>query len=306
MKSFVEIIPREEGIIMNFTAIDFETANSKRSSACALGITVVRDNKITKKKQWIIKPKDMVFDWYNTKIHGMTEKDVYDKPEFNEIWDEVRPYLESNLVVAHNAPFDLSVLKGLAEEYSLDIPEITSICTRKLARKVWPCLFSYKLYTVAKRHLHIDFKHHNAEDDSYACAMILIKAMEELNIKEEEELFNLINPTYRRKHYKLDPKEIVSRNTEFDEDNPFYKKNIVFTGTLESMTRREAMQKVIDVGGLCTNAITKTSNYLVIGIQDYTRLVNGDKSSKMVKAEQFISNGQELEIITEDELLNMI
>lgn len=291
---------------MNFVAFDFETANSKRSSACALGIAVVQDNKVVERKSWLIKPKDLYFDWYNVSIHKITAEDVKNENEFNEIWEDVKPYLDNKIVMAHNASFDISVLKGLADEYNFELPEMIPICTRKLSRKLWPGLFSYKLYTVAKRHLKINFKYHDPSDDAYACAMIAIKAIEELNIKTEEELFNVITPTLKKKHSHLNVKDIKTDNIEFDEDNPFFQKTVAFTGTLESMTRREALQKVADIGGICGNSITKSTNYLVVGIQDFNRLVNGDKSSKMIKAEKLIEEGNDLEIITEDEFLDMI
>lgn len=290
---------------MDFVAIDFETANSKRDSACALGIAIVKENKVIERKSWLIKPNKLEFYWYNIKIHGITEDDVIDKPEFNEIWPELKPYLENNIIVAHNASFDISVLRGLSKIYKFDMPQTKYICTRKLARKLWPGLASYKLYTVAKRHLKINFKHHDPSDDAYACAMILIKAIQALNIKDETELLNVIAPIYTR-HESLRFKDIITNKTEFDENNLFYNKTIVFTGTLESMARREAMQRVLDVGGKCGDTLIKETNYLVMGIQDYEKFADGEKSSKFKKAEKLISEGKDLEVITEDEFLNML
>ena len=87
---------------MDFVAIDFETANSHRDSVCSLGITVVKDNKIVEKRYWLIKPYPFRFDPINISIHGIREADVINEKEFDEVWPEIKPYLENKLVIAHN------------------------------------------------------------------------------------------------------------------------------------------------------------------------------------------------------------
>jgi DNA polymerase-3 subunit epsilon len=93
---------------------------------------------------------------------------------------------------------------------------------------------------------------------------------------------------------------------DFDESHPFYGSTFAFTGTLTSMTRKEAMQKVVDVGGACADTLNKYVNFLVIGIQDFQRFRDGKKSSKMRKAEEYISGGQKLEIIDENDFIKML
>ena len=105
---------------MNFIAIDFETANEKRASACSLGITVVKNNKIIEEKYWLIKPKPFRFESRNIIIHGIREEDVINEKEFDELWPEIKPYLENNLVIAHNASFDFSVLRNTLDLYNLE------------------------------------------------------------------------------------------------------------------------------------------------------------------------------------------
>ena len=78
---------------MDFVAIDFETANEKRASACSLGITVVKNNKITEEKYWLIKPCPFRFESRNIMIHGIREEDVIDEKEFDKLWPEIKPYI---------------------------------------------------------------------------------------------------------------------------------------------------------------------------------------------------------------------
>lgn len=167
---------------MNFTAIDFETANSHRSSACALGITVIRNGQVVEKNSWLIRPKVNKFDYMNIGIHGINPEDVENEPEFDELYKKVfKSYLEGELIVAHNASFDMSVLRYVLEQYDIEYPEFDYLCTVKLCQKQWPNLINHKLNTISS-FLGFKFKHHDALDDTLACANALIMIGEELDL----------------------------------------------------------------------------------------------------------------------------
>jgi DNA polymerase-3 subunit epsilon len=255
---------------MDFIAIDFETANESRSSACALGIIYVEGSKVVRKKYFLIKPSDMYFNPFNVSIHGITEEDVEDKPEFNELWPQIKDDFNGKLIVAHNASFDMSVLRYVMDEYGIIYPELSYSCTKIIAKKVWPNHISYCLDYIANN-LNIEFVHHNAEEDASACAQIAIKAMEQAGVSSIIDLaskFNFSNgrlfPSgYQPMHESLTtqrfkPSDLVASTSEFDPNHPFFKRTIVFTGILQSMTRKEAMQKVVDVGGSCLNSISSS------------------------------------------------
>ena len=86
---------------------------------------------------------------------------------------------------------------------------------------------------------------------------------------------------------------------------PVYNKSFVFTGTLESMPRKQAMQKVVNSGGICHQTVRKDTDYLIIGVQDYKRLKDGKRSNKMIEAEELIKRGSGIEIIKEDDFIKM-
>lgn len=167
--------------MMNFAAIDFETANNKRNSACSVAVVEVRDGKICESYYALIRPPQMEFNYFNIQIHGIRPEDVRDKPDFAGIWPELRQRLENKIVVAHNAQFDMSVLKYSLNEYHLAPPKFHHCCTVSIARKVWPELANHKLDTVG-RQLHIDFNHHNALDDAKTCAAIPVIAGQKLQL----------------------------------------------------------------------------------------------------------------------------
>lgn len=161
---------------MKYTVIDFETANSKRSSACALGLVVVEHGKVIKEIAYLIKPNDMKFDHMNIGIHGIYPEDVVNEPTFDVLYEKVfKAYLENQLVIAHNASFDMSVLRATLSEYDIEFPKLDYLCTVKIAQKVWPDLHKHTL-DVVSNHLNFKFKHHDAYDDARACANIMVKS----------------------------------------------------------------------------------------------------------------------------------
>lgn len=178
---------------MDFTAIDFETATSCYTSACSLGWCVVENNKVVLRREILIKPDPFEFQDYNVKIHGITPDMVYDKPTFDMYWNELKPYLENKMVIAHNASFDVRVLCKTLEHYGIDFPDFTYMCTVQLSQKAYPELESHKLNFLCDA-LGIHFNHHRAYDDAYACAMVLLRIAKDyslLSFDEIEECFEI-------------------------------------------------------------------------------------------------------------------
>ncbi|MFO8069367.1 MAG: 3'-5' exonuclease [Alkalibacterium sp.] len=163
---------------MNFTAIDFETANRQSHSACSVALTIVRDNKIVDEYYTLIQPETR-FDRMNTQIHGIRETDVYDSPKFPDVWNDMKQFFTPDqLVVAHNMPFDKRILTGTLAHYGLDAPGFQTLCTVQSSRSLLRELPNHKLNTVAA-HYGILLNHHHALDDSRACATILINQEKE-------------------------------------------------------------------------------------------------------------------------------
>lgn len=161
---------------MNFVSIDFETANEKRYSPCAVGIAVVRENKIVDEYYSLINPL-VEFSPYNTYVHGITEEDVVDAPTFTEIWPTLHNYLNNNMVIAHNASFDMSVIRNTLDHFNLPYPVMNYLCTVKISQFIWPELDNHKLNTLAAYH-GFTFEHHHALEDARVAANIMQKAME--------------------------------------------------------------------------------------------------------------------------------
>jgi len=154
-------------------ALDFETANNSRSSACALGLVRLEGWRVAAEKAWLIRPPSSLF--LHSGIHGITWEDVQGCQHFGELWPEVASYLEgAQCLAAHNAPFDKGVLAHSLGFYGHEAPELPYLDTVRVARQVWD-LYPTKLNIVCQ-HLSIPLNHHEALSDARACAQILIQA----------------------------------------------------------------------------------------------------------------------------------
>ncbi|SDL80985.1 DNA polymerase-3 subunit epsilon [Dendrosporobacter quercicolus] len=172
---------------MNFVAIDFETANSSRSSACSVAVVTVQNSQVTGSFYSLVRPADLKFDYWNTKIHGITADDVRHQPDFAQLWPRLKPYLQQQTVIAHNAAFDFSVLRSVLNVYGLETPSFKHFCTVSMAKRVWPNCENYRLSTLA-RAFAIDFEHHHALHDARVCAMLALLAKDEVRVDNLEQL----------------------------------------------------------------------------------------------------------------------
>ena len=160
---------------MRFIAVDFETANERRGSACSVGLAWIEDNAVVRVEERLIRPKEMRFSGFNIAIHGIHPEQVEDAPEFPEVMDEFVQDFRSAMMIAHNASFDMSVWRACLDLYGRSYPEFHYFCTLQMARKVWE-LPSYRLSNLSE-HLDIALKHHNAAEDAAACGRVALAAV---------------------------------------------------------------------------------------------------------------------------------
>lgn len=303
---------------MNFVAIDFETANEKRNSPCSIGITVVEEGEIKEEKYFLIRPPELRFSNMNIMIHGIREEDVVNEKEFNELWEEIKEYIDGKVVVAHNAPFDISVLRRTLEHYNLQFPNIKFLCTMAISRKYYPFLENAKLNTVNK-FLGFEFSHHNAGEDARACANILMNIRSEENINSLDELLDILGVGYGelgedgykpssslKGEYKTSKRicgEKINKGTFGD---TLSGEVVVFTAPLTSMSRGEAMTFVRKLGGETGGTVTKKTTLLVVGGKRTKRFDGASSTSKLRRAMSLKDSGSDISIIGEEEFLDKI
>jgi len=307
---------------MNFIAIDFETANYKRQSVCSVGLAIVENLKIIKTINRLIKPIPNYYEWINISIHGIKPEMTENEKDFEELWPEIKPYLEGNHIIAHNASFDFSALRYVLDSYKIEYPKLKYYCSMQISRKVFPGLLNYQLPTVCD-HLQIgNLNHHEATSDAVACANIMIKICQEYKITSFEELSrqikldpgelfpNSYSPFSCNFNKTLIPKklfDIEDKKHKYDEEHPFYQKRVVFTGTLSKLGRSDAKKIVENIGGIVEpDTLRNNTNFLIVGITDYKQFREGIKTTKLKKAENIIAKGNDLEIISEVDFFKMI
>lgn len=182
--------------MFDFVAIDFEAADAY--IPCSLGIAVVNDSEIVERRHWLIKPICYpYFHFYAQKIHGIHKEDVMKEPGFDVLWKEIKPYLEGRTIVAHNASFDINVLRKTLKHYGIPKPEGRYLCTYQISRLVWPSLPKYSLDYLCEREGYV-FEHHKADADAEACAVLLLKEAETLQVNNLEELRKKLKTRLRK------------------------------------------------------------------------------------------------------------
>ena len=150
-------------------AIDFETANEQRGSACSVGLAWIEDGKVTRVEERLIRPKEMRFSGMNIAIHGIRPEHVEDAQAFPEVMVEFHDDFRGATMIAHNAAFDFSVWRASLDLYRQSYPELTYLCSLKMAQRIWPHFLSHRLNMIAE-HLGLRFAHHNAAEDAAVCA----------------------------------------------------------------------------------------------------------------------------------------
>lgn len=158
--------------LSDFAAIDFEAANGKVTSACSMGLVIVRGDEIVERFYSLMKPVPNKYDFYTTKVHGISYKDTKNADPFPVVWAKVADKVEGLSFVAHGISFDERVLKALHQLYHIPYPNYPFYCTHLGSQQLVPELENHKLHTVAK-HFGFDLEHrHNALADAEACAVI--------------------------------------------------------------------------------------------------------------------------------------
>jgi len=311
-----------QGVKMDFVSLDFETANSYRGSPCEIALVRVRGGKVVETFDTLLHQTN--FSAFNTMLHGISKEMVKGSPKIEEIWPTAREFIGADPIVAHYAAFDTGVLRDSLGMKAFSDP-LSYFCTVVLSRRILS-LPSYRLPWVADE-LGIAFEEtHRSLADAMAVAEIVLALGQQTGLGSLEELANSVNVhsgSISENGWKgsafsgkgggslsaAQRAEILKSipESELYEDPDFAGLDIVFTGAMGSMTRDDAMIKVMKAGGIPKTAVTKKTNMLVFGYQDSAALRPGASvSNKMAKALELINEGANLEIVDEQTFLQML
>lgn len=177
---------------MTVVALDFETANERRDSACAIGLAWIEGGRVVRRASKLIRPPELRFSPGNIRVHGIVAADVRDQPPFGEAVAEFLPDLSRGLILAHNASFDIGVLRASLQAWGLPVPALRYLCTVQIARRLFPDPEGCGLGKVARR-LGIRFEHHDAGEDAYACAEIALAAVRQTEAADVPDLSRVLS-----------------------------------------------------------------------------------------------------------------
>lgn len=155
---------------MNYTAIDFETAQGYRWSICQVGLVRVENGIKTDELNLLVQPPNNYYWWRFTQIHGINAKTTAKAPTFDEVWPQIEPFINNQTVVAHNGlGFDFPVLEHTLAFYNMFAPYYEKVCTYRIYRK--------GLAQLCRIH-DIPLNHHDALSDAKACAELYRRFLE--------------------------------------------------------------------------------------------------------------------------------
>lgn len=315
-----------------YSVIDIETTglDSHYDSIIEIAALKIKDNKIVSQYSSLVRPDffydlydDELDDWDNdylvnasgdkyyyidsfiTKLTGITNEMIASAPDTSSVLSEFKSFIENDILIGHNVNFDINflydtILKLENREFKNDF-----IDTLRISRRFHPNLIHHRLSDMTN-YYKIKFENsHRALSDCLATYNLYIKLNDTL-IEQFGSYDNFSDKVRKSSNGAIDISTITAERNDFDKSHPLYKKNCCFTGKLEKMKRKDAMQIVINYGGILNNSVTKKTNYLILGNNDYNPLVKGGKSRKQQKAEQLKLSGQDIEVITENVFYDMI
>lgn len=296
---------------ISFTAIDFETANNYRASACAVGLTKVKAGKVVAQTAWLMKPLPGYDDFapVNVGIHGITAAQVRGMPDWRGIYQPMMEFIGADALVGHNVSFERSVISKANEACGLPMPPLDFHCTLTLARKHLE-LPHYTLSDVVGALDLPAFNHHDAGDDARASALIAIELARRSGVDTLEALWpappakkGAGQPNYYASGYTRRLADLPPANPAANPYGPLFGQTIVFSGDLAALPRADAQDAAAAKGAVIANSTTKKVTMVVCA---ELGLGPGPVSGKVKRAYELAAGGQDIQVIGETAFLRLL
>ena len=283
----------------NYVLFDIETTglDPEYDEIIEIGAIKVDNNKVMDEFHSLIKP-DNEIDEFITNLTGITNEMVENAPNIEEVLPNFINFIGDEILIGHNVNFDINFVYDKTVNLGLGIVKNNYVDTMRLSRILLPELPHHRLKDLAE-YYEIDTKgNHRASKDVQITNEVYLKLYDEM-LNKFGTLEEFLNQC-RRKRQRIKFSDIKAQTTEIDENNPFYNKAVAITGTLEKMQRKDAMQIIANLGGICQDNVNKETNFLILGNNDYNPQLRGKKSNKLIKAEELKLKGNDIEIMSEN------
>lgn len=289
----------------DYVILDLETTgrNPRLDKIIEIGALKIRDNKIVDSYSTLINPK-IKLDQFIVDLTGINDEMLSNSPYIQDVIDHVYSFIKEDILVGHNVHFDINFLYDNLYNLKDIVLDNDLIDTIRIARAVFPNLSSHKLKSISKE-LDIDIKNsHRALDD----CKITFKCLNKLKEYAIKNNIDINNTEYYKRKNKYNGIKIneIKPNCEVNKNSYFCNKIVVFTGKLHMFDRKYAAQKVVNNGGVIKGSLVKDTDVLVVGSYDDIRNLKGTKTSKQKKAEKYILDGKEIEIIDEETFYSLL
>lgn len=304
---------------MHFTTLAIKTTNENPTSLCALEITLVRNGRCTIQKNWFFRPLDLRFELEKQLLYGIKLVDIIDQPSFISQWEDIRPYLENQVVICHSATYVWSTLCHLLDFYHLPYPNCYFVCTMMLGKHLYPNLPNRKLSTLCN-HLGILFDSHQVGDISKGCTLLFLQMAKQLRCIDCEDILNTLEitwgqltpsqitwPTFKRPVQSIIPIPItplvIPKSTK--PTLSLQGKVVSLTGPLESMTRMQAVKRLHTLGATYSSSVTSKTNVVITNISLSNDFLGTKLTSKLSRALYLINEGHPIHIMDEETFLSI-
>lgn len=303
------------GLPLDYTVIDVETTGIDYTYCEIIEISAIKvcNGLVVDRFTSLIQPhpyfeeentKHVYVDSFITALTGITNEMLESAPKPATVLPQLLSFVGDSILMAHNANFDINFLYDACNRLGMKFTN-NFIDTLRIFRKALPNLSHHRLPDICNElGISVDC-HHRAEADCLTTNMCYLEIRNRILANQSEEQF--VSSFKKDRHsVKLNANDIVPQTNDFDDTHPLYGKIVVFTGALSCMTRRAAMQLVANVGGENGNSVTKKTNYLVIGSEEFASSVKDGKTTKMKKAEDLRLKGNDITIISESAFFDLL
>lgn len=280
----------------SFVMIDIETTGLCPDYDDILEVAGIRvkNGMIESEYSSLIKPPYKISEFI-TQLTGITNEMMEGQRSIGEVLPEFLSYIGNDIILGHNVHFDINFLYDNSCNLLGKPVSNNFVDTMRLSRLLHREEKHHRLCDVCERYHIIPEAEHRALADCNS-------ALQCYNFIKEE-ILNLdggMTSILPKRHIPAyHAKDFVSQKDSFDEANPLFGKVCAFTGTLQNMQRKVAMQEVVDRGGFVSDSVTLKTNYLILGNNDYCKSIKDGKSTKQKKAEKMKLEGYDIEIIPE-------
>jgi DNA polymerase-3 subunit epsilon len=182
---------------MRFIAFDLETTGTVPGvdQIIEIGAVLFVQGRVESVFSTLIDPQKSIPAGASA-VNGIFDEMVIGKPKIESVLSSFADFCGSDIMVAHNAPFDSQFLTADIKKFEVPAPKGTVIDTLTISRKVFPGMPNYKLGTLVQ-HLKIpttDF--HRAEEDATYCGFMFIEMLKRISVGgKPPQLENLISLT---------------------------------------------------------------------------------------------------------------